>query len=139
MHSPFILPAFCVSITTVMSLNDIMIVCSPFLAGKTFHMHSKVTLIHLHICWHPCQSFLTAISAMHELSSICKPNFRACDTCDNTCLLMTMHTYLHVYTCIYVHINIHLYMHTHTQIHSCKPMYIPKGIHSYNIYTYMDT
>ena len=56
-HFPFILPALCMSVMMVTSLNDVTIICSPFLVGKTLHIHSGVMLTHLHICWHPCHWF----------------------------------------------------------------------------------
>ena len=49
------LPTLCISITFVISLNDVMITCFPPSAGKTLHMHRKATLACLHICQHPCQ------------------------------------------------------------------------------------
>ena len=53
---------------TMTSPNDVTTVGSPFLVGKTLHMHSKVMLTHPCIHWHPCQLFLTTISAMQKLS-----------------------------------------------------------------------
>ena len=40
----------------MMSLHDVMIICSDLLAGKPLHMHIGTTMVCLHICWHPCQN-----------------------------------------------------------------------------------
>ena len=31
----------------------------------------------------------------------------------------------------------HTFINTYTYIHACLPIYIPKGMHKYNIYTYI--
>ena len=64
--SPYILPTLCVSIMTVTSLNDVMIVCFPLPAGKASCMDSRVMPTHLCICQHPCQTNLTVPIATHE-------------------------------------------------------------------------
>ena len=64
--SPYMLPILYISITTVMSLIDIMSICFPLLAGKTLHMHSRIMLAHICICQHPHQSNPTILIATHE-------------------------------------------------------------------------
>ena len=73
--SPYIPPTLCVSITFMMSLNDVTIICFPPLMGKTLHMHRRATPSHLHICWHPHWSILMFPTAMHGPScQFCIPN-----------------------------------------------------------------
>ena len=66
--SPYILPSLYISTMTVTSLIDVMIIYFPLLVGKTLCMQSRVTLAHLCICWHTCQSNLTILIATHELT-----------------------------------------------------------------------
>ena len=58
-------PPLYISITLVTSLDDVTIICFPFLAGKTLHMHRRAALAHLHICQHPHQPILVFPTAMH--------------------------------------------------------------------------
>ena len=67
--SPYIPPTLCISITFVMSLNDVMIVCSPLLAGKTLHMCRRAILVCLFTCQYPHQLFFYSYT-----------QFQACDT-----------------------------------------------------------
>ena len=41
---------------TVMSFDDIIIICSTFSMEKPLHMCKENVMIHLHICWHHCQN-----------------------------------------------------------------------------------
>ena len=52
-YSPYIPPTLCISITLVMSLNDITIICFPLPVRKTLCMHRKAMLICLCTCQHP--------------------------------------------------------------------------------------
>ena len=66
MHALLIYPPpLCISIMLVTSLNDITIICFPFLVGKALHMCRRAALAHLHICWHPHQLILVFPTAMH--------------------------------------------------------------------------
>ena len=58
-------PPLCISIMLVTSLNDITIICFPFLAGKTLCMCRRAALAHLCICQHPCWPTLVFSTAMH--------------------------------------------------------------------------
>ena len=61
--SPYIPPTLYVSITFVMSLNDVMIICFPLSVGKALHMCRRAMPVCLHTHQHPHQLFSTA---MHE-------------------------------------------------------------------------
>ena len=56
-HFSYIPPTLHISITFVTSLNDITIICLSLSAGKALHMHRRITMVHLHTHWHPCQLF----------------------------------------------------------------------------------
>ena len=74
--SPYIPPTLCISITFVMSLNDVMIVCFPLSLGKTLHMHRRAMLAHLCIHQHPHQPISMFPTATHGPShQFSIPNF----------------------------------------------------------------
>ena len=50
--SPFIVP----SLYSTRDPHDVMIICSVLPVGKPLCMCIGTTLVHLHICWHPCQN-----------------------------------------------------------------------------------
>ena len=75
---PYITPYLYVSIKTVTSSNDVMIICSSLQAGKPLCMHSSIVPRHLHICWHPWPVIFN--SYPQTVLQIPKPNFYACDT-----------------------------------------------------------
>ena len=71
-HFPYIPSLWCMSKVVMMSLNDVRIICSPFLVGKALHMHRRAALICLCTHWDPCWLFSTAI---HEpCCHFCIPN-----------------------------------------------------------------
>ena len=75
-QSPYIPPTLCISITFVMSLNVVMIICFPLLVGKTLCMCRRAMLAHLHICQHPHQPISIFPTAMHRSAcKFCIPNF----------------------------------------------------------------
>ena len=57
-HSPYIPPTLCISIMFVTSLNDVTIICFPFVAGKALHMHRRAAMVHLHTAGIPANCFL---------------------------------------------------------------------------------
>ena len=77
MHILLIYPLpLCISIILVMSLNDVTIICFPFLVGKALHMHRRAEPACLHIHQHPCQPILVFPAAMHgPHHQFCIPNF----------------------------------------------------------------
>ena len=73
MHTLLIYPlTLCVSITFVTSLNDVTIVCFPFLAGKALHMPRRAMTVHLYTLQHPHQLFPTAVHGPSH--QFCIPN-----------------------------------------------------------------
>ena len=101
-HSSYIPPFLCISITFVTSLNDVTIVCFPLLVGKTLCMCRRAMQAHLHICWHPCWLISAVPTAMH--GPACQfhiPNFEP-----------VTHTHTHTHTHIYLYMDIVLsYIH----------------------------
>ena len=57
-------PPLCISIMLVTSLNDITIICFPFLVGKALCMCRRAALAHLHIHQCPHQPILVFPTAM---------------------------------------------------------------------------
>ena len=93
----------------MMSLNDVMNICSTILVGKPLCMCRRTAMVHLCTCQHPCQITICYESLVWFgfLSSHFQTHFRACDT----------HTHTHIY--IYIYINVFLYM------YSCLCVYGP--------------
>ena len=67
---PIYLPTLCISIMFMMSLNDVMIVCFPPLAGQTLCICRRATPAHLHIFWHSHQLISVFPTATHRSSHL---------------------------------------------------------------------